>query len=215
MTQYLELPDVQALRQADPLLIGIAGRAGSGKTAAANYLEQQYDLQAAAFAEPLKDLLEQMFLDRGVDHAHLHEPGLKTTPIPQFYGLTARQLMQRIGDWGRSIDAEYWVDQLAHRLGMAAPAVADRFPIHDRIVISDVRYFNEAAWVAARGGVLIRLTRDSAGPAGTHSSESQIDRLLVHWDVRNNGPTLDHLHAEMDWLMSCLQVSRCERVGPF
>jgi hypothetical protein len=196
------------LQGADPLLVGIAGRAGSGKSTAADYLEAAYDFQPMAWAEPIKDLLEQLFLDRGIDHAHLHEPHLKTEPIAAMYGLSARQLMQRAGDWGRSIDADYWVHQLAHRMGMAAARPCDWHPIHDRIVIADVRYSNEAQWIVEAGGVIVRLHRDQAGPAGTHSSESQVDQLAVHVDLVNNGPTLTGLHALLDGVMDSIGAER-------
>lgn len=188
---------------ADLVLVGIAGRAGSGKSAAAEYLCRAYDFEPVAFAGAIKDLLADLLTSRGAEYAHLHEPALKTRPIAQMAGLSARQLMQSLGDWGRSLHPDWWVQQLAHHIGMAeAPAL--RTPVHDRIVVSDVRYDNEAHWIIDQGGVIIRLHRDQAGPAEAHSSEQCVDGLPVHVDLVNNGPTLAGLHALLDGVMDSI-----------
>jgi hypothetical protein len=200
------------LGAADPLLVGLVGRAGSGKTSAAAYLESAYDMQPYAWAEPIKDVLALLFADRGVDHALLEEPHLKEVPIPQFYGLTSRQLMRRQGDLGRAMHPDCWVDQGAHRLGLAAASRADWQPVHDRLCISDVRYPNEAQWIIDHGGVLIRLLREPASAAAiTHSSEAHADDLAVHAEIDNYSNNLATLRGQLDYVMYSLGTSKRDR----
>ena len=204
------IPHFVDLSRADPALIGLTGRAGAGKTAAGDYLHASYGFECIAFADAIKDQLAQLLADRGVDHAHLHEPYLKERPIPEFAGLTARQLMQTLGDWGRAQSPGFWVLQLMHRAGLRRGGT----PVHDRIVITDVRYPNEAAWLRLHGGVLLRLQRDGcslAAEQAAHSSEAHVHSLDAHVDLLNNGPTLYGLHALLDGAMADLHLERRPR----
>lgn len=198
------------LSHADPALIGLAGRAGAGKSAAGEYLFATYGFECVAFADAIKDLLAQLLADRGADHAHLHEAALKQQPIAELGGVTARHLMQSLGDWGRTLSPGFWIAQLAHRTGLQRGGT----PVHDRIVITDVRYPNEAAWIAAHGGVVLRLQRDGCSLAdeqAAHSSEAHVQHLGAHVDLLNNGPTLYGLHALLDGAMADLNLERRPR----
>lgn len=185
----------------DPVVIGITGRAGAGKTTAAEYLRRRYDFECLAFADSLKDCLALLLADRGIDHAVLHEAALKATPLADMHNLTARRLMQTLGDWGREMDRNLWVHQLAHRAGMAGRGG----PIHDRICITDVRYPNEAEWLDAQGAALLRITRQAAGRQDTHSSEAWSDSLLAHASIPNDS-SLGALHTHLDQIMAMLDV---------
>jgi len=182
----------------DPILIGLCGHAGSGKTAAADHLHIEHSFEQLAFADGLKDMLADHFNDLGVDYACLHEPGLKNEPLHIGQAVTsARELMQRLGDTFRAVHADWWVHALAMRAGMAGPR--DQWqPIHDRIVITDIRYPNEAAWLLQAGGILIRLQREGAPPVREHGSERHVSRLPAHITLVNNGPTMHGLHTLLD-----------------
>lgn len=194
----------------DPQIVAFTGLAGSGKDASADHLCERYGFVRASFAEPLKDMAAHMMDEASVDYSHLYERHLKEKPIPMLHGVSGRQILQTLGDWGRALHADWWVNILARRLGLDGGP--DSAPVHDRIVITDVRMPNEAAWVLQHGGLLVRLHREQAGPVRAHDSESHVHRLPASLDLGNNGPTLVGLHARLDAVMLDLGVEQAERV---
>lgn len=178
---------------ADNHIIGLVGHAGAGKDTAAEYLVEHFGFCAVSFAAPLKNMLEALFEDAGVDHAWLHEPHLKGELIPGL-GFSARHLMQTLGtEWGRQLHGpDWWVKLTAARLGLHN--LPHSAPVHDRLVLTDVRFPNEAAWVNHLGGRCIRLHREQATPVRPHESEQHIDALPVALEVSNNGRTVHEFH---------------------
>lgn len=193
------------------VLIGLCGRAGSGKTAASDYLCQRYGFARRAVAGTLKSMLERLLSDASVDYAHLYEPRLKAAELPELFGLSARQLMQSLGDWGRQVHPDLWIRTTLDCLGILD--VGGGAWVHDRLIIDDLRYPNEAAAVRQRGGTIIRLRREDAdaAPAG-HDSEAWIEQMPAHRELANHGPTLTGLHAHLDALMRDMGVAPAEPV---
>lgn len=199
-------------------LLGLAGPAGSGKDTAADYLCQHYGFVRYAFAEPIREMLEALFAGCGVDHAYLYEPALKERIIPEL-GISARALMQTLGtEWGRDqCHPDLWVRQAQRRLGLSPGP--PRAPVHDRIVITDCRFVNEAIWLRAQGGRLLRLHRDAPLPVRAHVSEAAAARLEGVIDVPNHGTTPAAMYDELDAVMQLLDIGRraavrCQDCGP-
>ncbi len=199
-------------------LIGLTGLAGTGKDSAAEHLVREYGFVQASFADPIRSMVLQFLEEAGIAHAWMTERFLKERPIPGL-GVSARALMQTLGtEVGRALHPDIWVRHLHMRLGFgrfggygtARGARELLAPIHDRIVISDVRFTNEAAWLHSIGGHLVRLHRDSAPGVRLHASEQQVLDLSVHVDLWNNGPTLEGLHGLFDGVMADLGVERRE-----
>jgi hypothetical protein len=96
-----------------------------------------------------------------------------------------RRLLQNLGASCRHhIDESVWVE--------AALRGSD-----DRdIVITDVRYVNEAEFIAAAGGVLVRIERPGVGPANDHISESELESWSVDIILFNGGSPAD-LHSSL------------------
>jgi hypothetical protein len=164
-------------------------------------LRRRYDFECIAFAGGVKEMLEVALSARGIDHAVLHEPHLKEQPLREFHGATPRRLMQSLGDWGRQICGDLWVQDLSHRVGL----VEGGHPVHDRLLVTDVRYPNEEAWLHEHGGVLLRITRQAAGRTDTHSSEMWSDSLLAHASIPNEG-SIGGLHTQLDQIMAMMEV---------
>lgn len=180
-------------------IIGIAGRARTGKSTAAAYLQAEYGLYPMAFAEPIKRGLRAMI----ESHEWVFEESRKEHSPFAGLPVSMRELMQRLGDWGREIHPDFWVRAAMARwtalcaafdTGMASPGVLCG------AVFADVRYENEAFWIRSQGGFMIHLRRESASAVRPHSSEGL---LPVHDDdvVLSNGGTVDALYAKLDIVM--------------
>jgi len=59
------------------------------------------------------------------------------------------------------------------------------------VVVSDVRLTNEAEWVIARGGVVVRIERTGIGPVNNHASEALLPVALVGATLGNNGSLIE------------------------
>jgi hypothetical protein len=123
-----------------PVIIGITGKAQSGKDTFADMLAHVTNSGRYAFAKPLKQMLKSgLDLDDKDDARAL-----------ALYGKNYRVLAQTLGtEWGRSIHPEMWLNIAKMRMAVRKEA---------SIIISDVRFDNEAAWVR-ENGVLIHVER--------------------------------------------------------
>lgn len=185
----------------DPYIIGMMGAAGAGKDTAAERLVDLHSFEPWAFAQPIKDMIEALLISCGLDHACLHERALKEQPLPGLR-VSPRQLMQTLGtEWGRNIiSPDLWVRATEMALGLwDLPRNA---PVHDRIVITDVRMPNEAAWVRSFGGVIVRIDRPGLAPIplAHHASEASAGTIRADYIIINDG-TVGELHERVDALM--------------
>lgn len=166
-----------------PVLIGITGRKGTGKSTMADMLAAQIpDSQVCAFAGDLKadvlTMLAHTLSDIPLDeliHQMSASKGTTFGPIYQGYGELLRQLH----------GPNYWIDRLADSL----PA---------RAIVADVRYVNEAEWIHSRGGLLVGLRgperREGDQRAVDHPSEAEVSRCIELADtVIENRWGLDRL----------------------
>ncbi len=171
-----------ALRSTHPRVIGIAGRARSGKDTVAEIL---LSLTVAhyrySFADPIRAMLLAGF---GVDMANPEWQSRKEEPAPELLGKSPRFIMQTLGtEWGRDIiAADLWLQLGARRL--------DRTP-GQTMVIADVRFANEAKWVRQHG-VLIHLRNPRTPRIRQHSSEVGVRPAKGDLRLVNDG-TLDVL----------------------
>lgn len=193
------------MMKTDPAVVALTGVAGSGKDTAAAHLQAEHGFATLAFADPINDMLAVLLEAFGVDYAVLHERHLKEQPIPQIPGHpSARHLKQALGDCLRAIHPDIWVLALACRAGVQdLPRSA---PVHHRLCITDVRYPNEAALVAALGGTVIRLQREQAAPVRAHSSEEQAAHIEPAITIQNNGLTPHGLYAALDDAVATLSL---------
>ena len=182
------------------MIIGISGKAGSGKDTAAKMLEVLYanpdisyedfvnkryknfaDIQIVHFADSLKETAQVLF--RIGEWETNTQEGKKTTI--NWIGKTVRELLQGIGQGLRdTIDPNLWVKILF--------ANTEDW---SNYIIADVRYPNEVYAIKERNGILLRIDRKGAG-AGNHSSETALDNYK-EWDVHieNNGSIEDLFEA--------------------
>lgn len=187
-----------------PILIGLIGRAGAGKTTVANHLEAEWAFEPIAFADPILAMTLALFTDAGVGAEWATERAFKDQPTPGL-GVSYRRIAQTLGtEWGRQImGSDFWLRVAAHKVQQARLHQAS-------VVISDVRFPNEAQWLLEQGGLLVRVTRPGLPPmpadAASHTSEHYADRLPAHVELLN-GASIDTLLDRVDDLARRLRTT--------
>jgi hypothetical protein len=198
-----DIIDIRSLK-----LIGIHGHAGVGKDTAASWICQNYvNCYGEAFAKPLKAACAAAF---GLPVDHFYNPDFKEQET--FWGVSPRKIAQFAGTEMFRIavrglydkqNPSHWIKLLEARLtGLSAPPSGEGFyEPGDCVIISDVRFQDEAEWIWNNGGVIIHLTRpEHEGKVGIlgHPSESGItfNRPDQSFLINNNGP-LEALYAHL------------------
>lgn len=177
-----------------PVLVGLCGKKGSGKDEAYKILNRIYNYQNVKFAGPLKDMLRALLKVQNIPSditERMIEGDLKE--VPSFYlgGKTPRYIMQTLGtEWGRVlIDSKLWINAFHNSLRLDDPKM--------RYACTDVRYQNEGDVIHDLGGFIIRLNRNTDNNNfSSHSSETEIDSLVVDYEIDNNG-TLEDLERNL------------------
>lgn len=168
-------------------LIGITGRARSGKDTVADFIISITGGYKYSFADPLK----QMLLPLGIDMSEPFWQEHKEATILD-YNASPRRLMQTLGtEWGRQlIHPDLWVILANRKLRECARDM----------VIADIRFENEATWVRSQSGIVIHVLRKSAVPVEQHVSEAGINFEVGDYWIDNDG-TLGELKTEVIQLL--------------
>jgi hypothetical protein len=156
-------------------LVGFCGRAGSGKDAAASFLVGIQGFTKIAFADALK---EAACAITGWRRDALELPGYKEG-TDKVFGFTPRHFLQQLGtEVGRNIDTDLWVKAWGMRQR------ACKTPV----VVTDVRFPNEAAAIHQAGGILVLIhRREAEAKPVLHASEALFDKLGHDVRLSNNG----------------------------
>lgn len=174
------------------MLIGIAGKAGSGKDTVGNYLGSKHHFVRTAFAGPLK----QMLCSIGINEPARED---KEKIMPE-WGFSYRQAAQLLGtEWGRALNPDIWLNIMERR-------ITANIKFGAATVVTDVRFENEADLIRSRGGHIVHLLgRSYKTDNAEHKSETGVifnaasDILLV-----NNG-TLEQLFKAVDSIINELE----------
>ena len=107
--------------------------------------------------------------------------------------ITGRQYLQNIGQGARELFGDtFWIDMVLPNPKLQAGWVgstdllADAYPGVEGVVITDLRYENEAKRVKALGGQVWEVTRPGRTSDG-HASEQPLPRSLVDRTFNNDG----------------------------
>jgi len=100
-----------------------------------------------------------------------------------------RDLLVAHGRCRRRMDPDYWITSLAKTLHLVPGRTQ---------VITDCRYLNEATWVRARGGLLVRVVRPGFEAANDEEKTSlaEIDKSNLPMVLLSNHGTIDDLQKQ-------------------
>lgn len=187
------------------MLVGICGKAGSGKDTIGDYLIKKYKFKKIALADPIKRLVKDVFVleDHTVYDRIAREKSLKNWPK-----WSVRKLLQFIGTelFRENIDDEIWVKSLWYRIAKDKKT---------NYVVSDIRFPNELDFFkkhAKKGEFLsIKVIREGCdGNVGLslkngvkHASEKY--DLKGDHEISNNG-TFKELYNKIDDVMAKYDV---------
>ena len=189
-----------------PLLIGLTGKAGCGKTTAGKYLEKSKRLQMQSFAEPMKLGIQKMF---GLtDDQVFGDKDQKEQPIPKLSHhnpISGRYLMQTLAtEWAREfIHPDVWIWPVEEKWNMmkGVPGFAG-------FVIHDLRFENEAKWLRRNGGIVIEIVSPGddimRNQLGGHKSEKGIPANLIDMTITNFKQSKEEFYAALDKAINIL-----------
>lgn len=172
-------------------IIGLVGKARSGKNHVGNIISLNYGYLIWAMANPLKMLFYGKFMDYPYEQIFGHEDKSKEL---------RRELQLEGTERGRDLYGDQvWVRSTESYLRFCE----DNFPhMFNGVVICDVRFPNEAEALRSWGAKILRIANDSAGldgEAGQHRSESFIDSIVCDGVIDNNNrPSEVELLAQID-----------------
>jgi hypothetical protein len=149
------------------------------------------EYRKVAFADPLYECVSAI---TSIPVEQLKDRAVKEQTI-RWLGRSPRQMLQTLGtEWGRDVvHDELWVRALFNR-------IASDLGRRANVVITDVRFENEAAPILEYGGEVWRVIRPGAsclsGETSSHPSEAGIPDSMVSRVILNDG-TLDDLKRKV------------------
>ena len=196
------------------MIIGISGKARSGKDTFATMLATELNKESRpsyimmAFANELKlrcqaafDLTFEQLWGNDKEKYDQRYPKLRG-PLPYCVGnrddgkglevleerkhWTAREIMQDYGAFYRTIDNQFWIKNLFK---------VAKEKEYTSVIVTDVRYINEADYIIDNGGYVIRVERENKDSVHNqeHPSEVELDGYNRFDFTIDNSGTLEQL----------------------
>ena len=162
------------------MLIGISGKKRTGKdTVGAMVVEwlrsKDFTAAQAAFADNLR---EEVARATGVSPDQFEVDKDRWRPILQWWGVEFRRHYK---------GEDYWIRQMTEKLLAMDEQV---------VVLTDVRFRDEADYVNRSGGHVLRVERET-GLQDSHSSETDLDSYEEFSDVIRNDGSLEDLERKV------------------
>ena len=189
------------------VLIGIAGKKYSGKDTTADILVKS-NFRKISFARNLKEILKVMF---GWDDDVLEN---KKEEICKTWNVKPRKLLQLLGtDFLRYtcaevIDNSFLINdekvEFSYHIKKLFLDNKESFENNDDIVISDVRFPDEAKFIKKLNGIIIYINRDTEeNDFSNHISENNFDKIKYDY-VINNDSTINNLGKRLNIILELI-----------
>lgn len=163
-------------------LIGLVGKAGSGKDTLADEISVDGWVKVA-FADSLKHMCMD-YLGLSYDDAYTQEGKMR---FNKTWGMTNRAILQKVGTEAmrNGFDNDVWVKILKIK-------VKKMLNEGKKVVVTDCRFDNECQMIEDLGGIVVEVVRDSqsqnlSAVEQKHASEQSVNRKFVAFTVNNNG----------------------------
>lgn len=189
---------------ANPVVLGLVGRARSGKDTIANHLVREHGFVRVAFADELKRITEEL-------NPHVYDKRFLGQSVPLSVSLSVggweaskdsssvRAFLQTLGESLRRRDPEFWIK-------VAEPHIERALHAGKSVVITDVRYTNEVEYVRhIVGSRTVGVVRKQTERPDSHISE-QLDPLVQDHLIVNSGSEIEHLERVVDGFIENLVV---------
>lgn len=184
-------------------LIGLVGYAQSGKDTVASFMP---DVTRVAFADPLREMMARLnplvcvrggwhpYKDADYEHYNVLVRARSYEWVKE--NTNARDFMVALGAGAReTIDPNVWVKAGKRRIEQALDEGR-------HVVVTDVRYLNEAMTILVNGGGLVYVDRPGVGPANEEEERSIAElRKRVDMFTLTNGDTLEGLETRVRLLI--------------
>ena len=179
------------------LYVGICGHAGSGKDTLAKLIASHmtllsHNVKLRALADPMKEICQRVFQFTDDQLWGPSERRAEAHPVLKRLDgspLTARVALQLLGtEWGRCCCEDTWVRLLVEETREARS--------YDVVLVTDVRFRNEADYLHEREGRIVTITRPGSdgttvGGVAGHASEREQDTVAGDYGVVNDGTLRD------------------------
>lgn len=154
-----------------PNVIGLAGRKRVGKDSFFEaVLASGESVRRTAFADAIKGDMQNLPLMADPD-----VPKEVKRPLLQEYGEACKE------HWGD----DYWLTRLQI-------AYAYHLPYVRTVIITDVRFQNEADWIRSIGGKIVKIEREVGGATDSHVSETSVDDIVADYYILNEKSLSDY-----------------------
>ncbi len=192
----------QDLQKNMPELIAFCSRKRAGKDTGANYLIENYGYTQYSFAGPLKKACQEIFM-----FSDEQTEGHEKERHDDRWNITARKVFQIFGTEMFREKLSDFFPEMAH---LKENFWIYRFKIwynkfkqenpNGKVVVSDVRFPNEADIVKKLGGVVVKIHRNTNNKIDNHASEKQIDLIKGDYTIENNG-TLQEYYNNIEQIL--------------
>lgn len=183
------------------LIVGINGLAQHGKTATAEFLQGYlkicgYSCEIIAFADPIKYICKYVF---DMTEEDVNTSAGKKRVIPTGYGLTSRQIQQRMGTeaFRDTFSYDIWTDFLARS---AAKSEADVIAIPDMRFDNEIDFVNDLPRTHGWSKATVKIFNPNvSAQAPSHASEKPQPDDKFQSIIMNDGTLGDLQCAIEQW----------------